>query len=42
MSSQQGWGVLPGTDGALGAFLKSSEDHVTATGGLFNCEQAEL
>lgn len=25
MSSWQGWGVLPGTDGSLGASLKSSE-----------------
>lgn len=42
MSSQQGWGVLPGTDRALETSLKSSEGHVTATGVLFNTEQALL
>lgn len=40
MSSQQGQGVLLGIDGALGASLKSSEDCVTAIGGLLNGEQA--
>lgn len=40
MSSQQGCGVLPGTEGALETSLKSSEGHVAAVGGLLTSDQA--
>lgn len=40
MSSQQGCGVLPGTEGALETCLKSSEGHVAAMGGLLTSDQA--